>query len=233
MLSAAGETREMWEKQRRSEARAARRTTRVTTERRRKKRRSAVGGSDGKNARAATYRATGRRRGVRKPHARWKSPRAAYGGASAPRFHFRFQGFGGLSAGRTFLGLVLVWPLVALGLTCVAARTTRRTGAPIMTAMFLCVEWRKRGAARSEATTDADRGNRHRKRRKETRRRGSLFGRVGGVPSRHFLPDERISKPMKKIEDCSPYIGSEYSATTNQIPAFCSAREIFVLVFED
>ena len=37
----------------------------------------------------------------------------------------------------------MVWPLVALGLTCVAARTTRRTGAPIMTAMFLCVEWRE------------------------------------------------------------------------------------------
>jgi hypothetical protein len=37
----------------------------------------------------------------------------------------------------------LVWPLVALGLTCVAARTTRRTGAPIMTAMF-----RKCGVAR-------------------------------------------------------------------------------------
>ena len=161
------------------------------------------------------------------------SPRAPPPGARPRPRDFRFQGFGGLSERRTFLGLVLVWPLVALGLTCVAARTTRRTGAPIMTAMFLCVEWRKRGAARSEATTDADRGNRHRKRRKETRRRGSLFGRVGGVPSRHFLPDERISKPMKKIEDCSPYIGSEYSATTNQIPAFCSAREIFVLVFED
>lgn len=65
------------------------------------------------------------------------------GRVRAPGGDFRFQGFGGLSARRTFLGLVLVWPLVALGLTCVAARTTRRTGAPIMTAMFLCVEWRE------------------------------------------------------------------------------------------
>ena len=201
--------------------------------RREEKRRSAVGGSDGKNAFPPTHRA--RRPSVRGPYrtpAFRKSPRAAGRGRVRPRF--QVSGFwGSIRRRRTFLGLVLVWPLVALGLTCVAARTTRRTGAPIMTAMFLCVEWRKRGAARSEATTDADRGNRHRKRRKETRRRGSLFGRVGGVPSRHFLPDERISKPMKKIEDCSPYIGSEYSATTNQIPAFCSAREIFVLVFED
>ena len=71
------------------------------------------------------------------------SPRAPPPGARPRPRDFRFQGFGGLSARRTFLGLVLVWPLVALGLTCVAARTTRRTGAPIMTAMFLCVEWRE------------------------------------------------------------------------------------------
>jgi len=31
----------------------------------------------------------------------------------------------------------LVWCLVALGLTCVAARTTRRTGAPMEKAMLL------------------------------------------------------------------------------------------------
>lgn len=71
------------------------------------------------------------------------SPRAPPPGARPRPRDFRFQGFGGLSERRTFLGLVLVWPLVALGLTCVAARTTRRTGAPIMTAMFLCVEWRE------------------------------------------------------------------------------------------
>lgn len=38
---------------------------------------------------------------------------------------------------RTFLGRDLVWCLVALGLTCVAARTTRRTGAPMEKAMLL------------------------------------------------------------------------------------------------
>ena len=63
----------------------------------------------------------------------------------------RFQGLGqslwiesqceseevaGYSA-RTFLGRDLVWCLVALGLTCVAARTTRRTGAPMEKAMLL------------------------------------------------------------------------------------------------
>lgn len=42
--------------------------------------------------------------------------------------------------GRTFLGRVLVWCLVALGLTCLAARTTRRTGAPTVKAILLaCV----------------------------------------------------------------------------------------------
>lgn len=142
------------------------RTVRVTMNGESKKRRSAVGDSDGKKARAATHREASRRRGVQEPHARWKFPRAASGGASAPRF--QVSGFwGSIRRRRTFLGLVLVWPLVALGLTCVAARTTRRTGAPIMTAMFLCVEWRERGAARSEGATDADCGNRRRKRRKE------------------------------------------------------------------
>ena len=42
--------------------------------------------------------------------------------------------------GRTFLGRVLVWCLVALGLTCLAARTTRRTGAPtVKTILLACV----------------------------------------------------------------------------------------------
>ena len=123
------------------ERRAAMETMRVTTERGGTKRRSAVG----RTGRTLEPRHIARAvvgAGSLEPHARWKSPCAASGGASAPR-DFRFQGFGGLSERRTFLGLVLVWPLVALGLTCVAARTTRRTGAPIMTAMFLCVEWRE------------------------------------------------------------------------------------------
>ena len=106
------------------------------------------------------------------------SPRAPPPGARPRPRDFRFQGFGGLSARRTFLGLVLVWPLVALGLTCVAARTTRRTGAPIMTAMFLCVEWRE-GAllgVKARPTWTAiiviEKGE------KRTRRRGLLFGRA-------------------------------------------------------
>ena len=111
--------------------------------RREEKRRSAVGGSDGKNAFPPTHRA--RRPSVRGPHrtpAFRKSPRAAGRGRVRPRF--QVSGFwGSIRRRRTFLGLVLVWPLVALGLTCVAARTTRRTGAPIMTAMF-----RKCGVAR-------------------------------------------------------------------------------------
>lgn len=123
--------------------------------RREEKRRSAVGGSDGKNARADASRV---RPSVRNPgNARAPEvPSRRLRGRVPPRF--QVSGFwGSIRRRRTFLGLVLVWPLVALGLTCVAARTTRRTGAPIMTAMFLCVEWRERGAARSEGSPDADR----------------------------------------------------------------------------
>ena len=118
--------------------------------RREEKRRSAVGGSDGKNAFPPTHRA--RRPSMRGPYrtpAFRKSPRAAGRGRVRPRF--QVSGFwGSIRRRRTFLGLVLVWPLVALGLTCVAARTTRRTGAPIMTAMFRKCGVRERGAARSE-----------------------------------------------------------------------------------
>jgi len=127
------------------------------------------------------------------------SPRAPPPGARPRPRDFRFQGFGGLSARRTFLGLVLVWPLVALGLTCVAARTTRRTGAPIMTAMFLCVEWRE-GAllgVKARPTWTAiiviEKGE------KKPRRRGPLFGRAGGVrASGRFHSKMHELKRMKK-----------------------------------
>ena len=76
------------------------RTVRVTMNGESKKRRSAVGDSDGKKARAATHRDASRRRGVQEPHARWKFPRAASGGASAPRF--QVSGFWG-SIRRTHL----------------------------------------------------------------------------------------------------------------------------------
>lgn len=93
----------------------------------------------------------------------------------------------------------MVWPLVALGLTCVAARTTRRTGAPIMTAMFLCVEWRE-GAllgVKARPTWTAiiviEKGE------KRTRRRGPLFGRAGGVrASGRFHSKMHELKKMKK-----------------------------------
>lgn len=126
------------------------------------------------------------------------SPRAPPAGARPRPRDFRFQGFGGLSARRTFLGLVLVWPLVALGLTCVAARTTRRTGAPIMTAMFLCVEWRE-GAllgVKARPTWTAiiviEKGE------KRTRRRGPLFGRWRRPRVRPLsLKNARIKKDEK------------------------------------
>ena len=85
----------------------------------------------------------------------WKAQIRALNHESRARFPSarRFQGLGpgqslwiesqceseevaGYSA-RTFLGRDLVWCLVALGLTCVAARTTRRTGAPMEKAMLL------------------------------------------------------------------------------------------------
>ena len=83
----------------------------------------------------------------------WKAQIRALNHESRARFPSarRFQGLGqslwiesqceseevaGYSA-RTFLGRDLVWCLVALGLTCVAARTTRRTGAPMEKAILL------------------------------------------------------------------------------------------------
>ena len=90
---------------------------------------------------------------------------------------FEGSGFWGLSRAtegifrarrRTFLGRVLVWCLVALGFTCLAARTTRVAGAPITRAILLTssaffevTRWRtrRRTESRSERKTAARRSS--------------------------------------------------------------------------
>ena len=103
-------------------------------------------------------------------------PRGTLDGASI-RPIFEGSGFWGLSRAtegifrarrRTFLGRVLVWCLVALGFTCLAARTTRVAGAPITRAILLTssaffevTRWRtrRRTESRSERKTAARRSS--------------------------------------------------------------------------
>ena len=104
-------------------------------------------------------------------------PRGTLDGAFT-RPIFEGSGFWGLSRAiegifrarrRTFLGRVLVWCLVALGLTCLAARTTRVAGAPITRAILLTSSVDARCVLRS----DAKRIRRHTKTcARERRRRG-------------------------------------------------------------
>lgn len=90
-------------------------------------------------------------------------PRGTLDGASI-RPIFEGSGFWGLSRAtegifrarrRTFLGRVLVWCLVALGFTCLAARTTRVAGAPITRAILLTSSADARCVLRSDAMEDS------------------------------------------------------------------------------
>ena len=85
-------------------------------------------------------------------------PRGTLDGASI-RPIFEGSGFWGLSRAtegifrerrRTFLGRLLVWCLVALGFTCLAARTTRVAGAPITKAILLASSEDARCVLRSD-----------------------------------------------------------------------------------
>lgn len=90
--------------------------------------------------------------GIRRSH---NSPEKRIAQSPVPAGRRLCSGFrvvGGLSFrindARTLMGLVLVWPFVALGMTCFAARTTSFTGAPmVMNAIVWSRVW---AAARSE-----------------------------------------------------------------------------------
>ena len=112
-------------------------------------------------------------------------PRGTLDGASI-RPIFEGSGFWGLSRAtegifrarrRTFLGRVLVWCLVALGFTCLAARTTRVAGAPITRAILLTSSADARCVLRSEEdpATDGKAGASERRRRDVLRPGGIFF----------------------------------------------------------
>jgi hypothetical protein len=90
--------------------------------------------------------------GIRRSH---NSPEKRIAQSPVPAGRRLCSGFrvvGGLSFrindARTLMGLVLVWPFVALGMTCFAARTTSFTGAPMVMNAIVCSRvW---AAARSE-----------------------------------------------------------------------------------
>lgn len=179
------------------ERRAAMETMRVTTERGGTKRRSAVG----RTGRTLEPRHIARAvvgAGSLEPHARWKSPCAASGGASAPP-RLQVSGFWRSIRTTHLLGPGFGVALGGLGVDVRRRANNEAHGGTDHDSHVSVCGVARRGAARSEGATDADRDNRHRKRQKRTRRRGPLFGRAGGVcASGRFHSKMHELKRMKK-----------------------------------
>ena len=104
--------------------------------------------------------------GSLEPHARWKSPCAASGGASAPP-RLQVSGFWGSIRTTHLLGPGFGVALGGLGVDVRRRANDEAHGGTDHDSHVSVCGVARRGAARSEGATDVDRDNRHRKRRKE------------------------------------------------------------------